>query len=107
MAARRLSWLKRPATISTINTYPVTAIYLDKTADLTAAAFEHYTRLFCQHVIQQNDFLELFGCDIPRELQKHQLSVAYISLNLSMMTKRSCAYASSGAYQRSYGKMLS
>jgi len=44
---------------------------------------EHYTRRFCQHVIEQYDILELFGCDIPRELQRHQLSVAYVSLNLS------------------------
>lgn len=43
----------------------------------------HFTRRFCQHVIDQHDVLELFGCDIPRELQRHQLSVAYVSLNLS------------------------
>lgn len=44
---------------------------------------EHYTRRFCQHVIDQHDVLELFGCDIPRDLQRHQLSVAYVSLNIS------------------------
>lgn len=47
------------------------------------SAEEHFTRRFCQHVIDQHDILELFGCDIPRELQRHQLSVAYVSLNLS------------------------
>ncbi len=46
-------------------------------------AEEHYTRRYCQHVIDQHDVLELFGCDIPRELQRHQLSVAYVSLNLA------------------------
>lgn len=46
-------------------------------------AAHHFTKLFCDHAITQNDFLELFGCDIPRELQRHQLSVAYVSLNLS------------------------
>jgi hypothetical protein len=34
-------------------------------------------------VIKQHDVLELFGCDIPKELQRHQLSVAYVSLNLA------------------------
>lgn len=44
----------------------------------------HYTQRYCKHVIDQHDVLELFGCDIPRELQRHQLSVAYISLNLAI-----------------------
>jgi hypothetical protein len=43
----------------------------------------HYTQRYCQFVIDQHDGLELFGCDIPRELQRHQLSVAYVSLNLT------------------------
>lgn len=52
-------------------------------ADESESVEEHYTRRFCKHVIDQNDVLELFGCDIPRELQRHQLSVAYVSLNLA------------------------
>jgi hypothetical protein len=51
--------------------------------DPSESADEHFTRRFCQHIIEQHDVLELFGCDIPRELQRHQLSVAYVSLNLS------------------------
>lgn len=47
------------------------------------SAEEHYTKLYCQYVINQYDVLELFGCDIPRELQRHTLSVAYVSLNLA------------------------
>ncbi len=47
------------------------------------SAEESYTRRYCKHVIEQYDVLELFGCDIPRELQRHQLSVAYVSLNLA------------------------
>ncbi len=43
----------------------------------------HYTLRYCQFVINEYDVLELFGCDIPRELQRHQLSVAYVSLNLA------------------------
>lgn len=49
---------------------------------------ETYTRRFCNHVVYQHDTLELFGCDIPRELQRHQLSVAYVSLNLSPESKQ-------------------
>jgi ABC-type uncharacterized transport system fused permease/ATPase subunit len=55
----------------------------DQQTGLDVSAEEHFTRRFCQHVIDQHDFLELFGCDIPRELQRQQLSVAYVSLNLS------------------------
>ncbi|WP_300932707.1 NACHT domain-containing protein [Prosthecobacter sp.] len=44
---------------------------------------QHYTGKFCENVCHQHDVLELFGCDIPRELQRHKLSVAYVSLNLS------------------------
>ena len=47
------------------------------------SAEAHYTQRYCQFVIDQHDGLELFGCDIPRELQRHQLSVAYVSLNLT------------------------
>ncbi len=50
---------------------------------ISQEANERYTELFCNHIIEQLDYLELFGCDIPRELQRHQLSVAYVSLNVS------------------------
>lgn len=43
----------------------------------------HFTQLYCEFVVNQYDTLELFGCDIPKKLQKHQLSVAYVSLNLT------------------------
>lgn len=42
----------------------------------------HFTRRYCEFIVNQYDTLELFGCDIPKKLQKHQLSVAYVSLNL-------------------------
>lgn len=51
--------------------------------DSSVSAKSHFTRRFCENVIDQHDILELFGCDIPRDLQRHQLSVAYVSLNLS------------------------
>jgi 3',5'-cyclic AMP phosphodiesterase CpdA len=44
---------------------------------------EHFTQKFCQHIISQHDVLELFGCDIPYPLKRHQLSVAYVTLNLA------------------------
>lgn len=47
------------------------------------SAVENYTRRYCKHVMEQHDVLELFGCDIPRELKRHQLSVAYVSLNVA------------------------
>ncbi|MBD9354970.1 NACHT domain-containing protein [Methylomonas albis] len=43
----------------------------------------HFTQRYCEFVVNQYDTLELFGCDIPKKLQKHQLSVAYVSLNLA------------------------
>lgn len=55
----------------------------DSQAESGESAEGHYTRRYCQHIIDQHDVLELFGCDIPRELQRHQLSVAYVSLNLA------------------------
>lgn len=48
---------------------------------------QHYTNIFCKHISEQLDYLELFGCDIPRELQRHQLSVAYVSLNITPAVK--------------------
>jgi Leucine-rich repeat (LRR) protein/predicted MPP superfamily phosphohydrolase len=53
------------------------------TPSLGQSAQDHFTQRYCEHVIKQHDVLELFGCDIPRELQRHQLSVAYVSLNLA------------------------
>lgn len=52
-------------------------------SDTEESAEAHYTQRYCQFVIDHHDGLELFGCDIPRELQRHQLSVAYVSLNLT------------------------
>lgn len=54
-----------------------TQVFADESAEM------HYTQRYCNFVIDQHDCLELFGCDIPRELQRHQLSVAYVSLNLA------------------------
>lgn len=42
-----------------------------------------YERRFCEAMLRKHDYLELFGADIPRESQRHPLSVAYVSLNLS------------------------
>lgn len=50
---------------------------------LGESAEEHFTQRYCEYVIKQYDVLELFGCDIPKELKNHQLSVAYVSLNLA------------------------
>lgn len=52
-------------------------------SDSEESAEAHYTQRYCHFVIDHHDGLELFGCDIPRELQRHQLSVAYVSLNLT------------------------
>jgi hypothetical protein len=80
---RHLPWLANsPDNIQLASPAPTTSIEGgEEDAD------EHYARRFCQHVIEQHDVLELFGCDIPRELQHHQLSVAYVSLNLSQETE--------------------
>ena len=50
---------------------------------LSESAEEHFTQQYCKNVINKHDVLELFGCTIPKELQRHQLSVAYVSLNLT------------------------
>jgi Leucine-rich repeat (LRR) protein/predicted MPP superfamily phosphohydrolase len=52
-------------------------------SDSEESAETHYTQRYCHFVIDHHDGLELFGCDIPRELQRHQLAVAYVSLNLT------------------------
>ncbi len=62
---------------------PIEYDLLSAPGDSTESAEIHYTRRYCQHVIEKHDVLELFGCDIPKELQRHQLSVAYVSLNLA------------------------
>lgn len=62
---------------------PVTTPVAGEKSQSGESTKEHFTRRFCEHVIDQHDVLELFGCDIPRELQRQQLSVAYVSLNLS------------------------
>jgi hypothetical protein len=78
-----LPWLDEPRERSKETAPKHIAIGGSAQAGAEVTAGEHYTRRFCQHVIDQYDVLELFGCDIPRELQRHQLSVAYVSLNLS------------------------
>jgi Leucine-rich repeat (LRR) protein len=50
------------------------------TAQEKTAEFE---RRLCEAMVRKYDYLELFGADIPRESQRHALSVAYVSLNLS------------------------
>jgi hypothetical protein len=80
---KHLPWLGTP-TRSTADALPEPAT---PTEPECGDADAHYALRFCQHVIEQYDVLELFGCDIPRELQKHQLSVAYVSLNLSQETE--------------------
>lgn len=78
-----LPWIKKPES----GTLPSIAEQ-DKNEDVLEPSpgespEVHFTRRYCKHVINQHDVLELFGCDIPKELQRHQLSVAYVSLNLA------------------------
>lgn len=79
---KNLTWLNFPE-----NGNPESSIGLATTGNhlhsLEESAELHFTQRYCQFVIDQHDVLELFGCDIPRELQRHQLSVAYVSLNLA------------------------
>ena len=42
-----------------------------------------FERRLCEAMVRKYDYLELFGADIPRESQRHALSVAYVSLNLN------------------------
>jgi Leucine-rich repeat (LRR) protein len=49
----------------------------------TLARTGAFERRFCEAIVRKYDYLELFGADIPRESQRHSLSVAYVSLNLS------------------------
>jgi hypothetical protein len=80
---RNLSWIKNP-TIETVAGSAESVSFEDDPPPAPGeSAEEHYTRRYCRHVIDQHDRLELFGCDIPRALQSHQLSVAYVSLNLA------------------------
>jgi hypothetical protein len=84
-AINNLQWIRQSASSDEkerIDVLDTTAVSSDD-SDSEEKTKEHFTRRFCEHVIDQHDVLELFGCDIPRELQRHQLSVAYVSLNLS------------------------
>jgi hypothetical protein len=81
---RSLTWLKSSKASNIA--MPESPVIELKTRRANRSAAENYTRRYCQHIIEQHDILELFGCDIPRELQRHQLSVAYVSLNLSPET---------------------
>ncbi len=53
---------------------PKRVVAQEKTAD--------FERRLCEAMVRKYDYLELFGADIPRESQRHALSVAYVSLNL-------------------------
>jgi Leucine-rich repeat (LRR) protein len=77
-----LSWL-RSSDIGKTNNSLEPKIGKEQLQTSEVSAEFHYTQRYCQFVIDQHDVLELFGCDIPRELQRHQLSVAYVSLNLA------------------------
>jgi Leucine-rich repeat (LRR) protein len=80
---RHLPWVKDATAENIIGSSEPTSTEEAQQTLPGQTAEEHYTRRYCQHVIDQHDVLELFGCDIPRELQRHQLSVAYVSLNLA------------------------
>jgi hypothetical protein len=80
---RNLAWIKNPAIETFTGSAESISLEDDPPPTPGESPEEHYTRRYCQHVIYQHDVLELFGCDIPRALQRHQLSVAYVSLNLA------------------------
>jgi len=80
----QISWINQLGDCTPADSVgPVSSLIEGPQLNLSESAEENYTRRYCQHVIDQHDVLELFGCDIPRELQRHQLSVAYVSLNLA------------------------
>lgn len=84
-----LSWAPRQNVTTAREATQVAAIstgQVNASSESAESTNDHYTRRFCRNVVDQNDILELFGCDIPRELQRHNLSIAYISLNLSTTT---------------------
>ncbi|GAB6140385.1 hypothetical protein JCM14076_11140 [Methylosoma difficile] len=79
---KNLPWLQFPNSINTENLLEPT-ITGNHTLPIQESVEAHYTQQYCEFVIKEYDVLELFGCDIPRELKSHQLSVAYVSLNLA------------------------
>jgi len=80
----QISWINQLGDCAPADSVgPVSSLIEGPQLNSSESAEENYTRRYCQHVIDQHDVLELFGCDIPRELQRHQLSVAYVSLNLA------------------------
>ncbi|MGZ4954481.1 MAG: leucine-rich repeat domain-containing protein [Methylobacter sp.] len=80
---KKLSWLNCSDTEKQDSSSELTYSMNDLKPILGKSADEHFTQRYCEHVIKQYDVLELFGCDIPKELKSHQLSVAYVSLNLA------------------------
>ena len=80
---KNLSWLATSDTENQSSSSELIVSLNTSTAALGESAEEHFTKRYCEHVIKQYDVLELFGCDIPKELKSHQLSVAYVSLNLA------------------------
>jgi len=80
---KNLSWLSSSDGEKQNSSFESTDNVDDSNPVLGESADEHFTQRYCEHVIKQYDILELFGCDIPKELKSHQLSVAYVSLNLT------------------------
>jgi hypothetical protein len=57
---------------------------LTREKDEKAARANRFEADYRQAVIQNLDFLEIFGADISDEARRHRLSVGYISLTISM-----------------------
>lgn len=79
----KLNWLSQVIASEPLPVNGSGSVSSGYSGDHDSEVADHYTQRFCKNVIDQHDVLELFGCDIPRELQRHLLSVAYISLNLT------------------------
>jgi hypothetical protein len=98
---KNLTWTNQPSI--EVDTQVLETHRSGGSVDNEVSADEHFTRRFCEHVIDQHDVLELFGCDIPRELQRHQLSVAYVSLNLSSEDDEQTAAPRRGGRAKPHG----
>lgn len=80
---KNLSWLSS-SSIEKLTSSPESIFSQDDSKPILGESpEEHFTQQYCNQVIDKHDVLELFGCTIPKELQRHQLSVAYVSLNLA------------------------
>ena len=81
---KNLSWLSNSSNIEKqASSSELISSKNDSKPILGGSGEEHFTQQYCNQVIEKHDVLELFGCTIPKELQRHQLSVAYVSLNLA------------------------